>query len=94
MIIFIRRLEKNINIKFEFGENLNVQQFVDFVGLGFNYIFIGLVVSLDNHFAAYCRSPIDQKWYKYDDMKVTLVSNANEEILKSNSSILFYQNIK
>ena len=98
MIIFISRLERiNLDMKFEFYEYLNVQQIVDLHGFGFNYQLIGVVVSLDKpdkekHFIAFCRSPIDRKWYKYDDMNVTLVSNANEEIFKSNPSILFYQN--
>ena len=98
MIIFINKLERfNSNMKFEFYEDLNVQQFVDFPGLGFNYKLIGVVVSsnnsdIDKHFIAFCRSPIDKKWYKYDDMKVELVSNIKEEILKSNPSILIYEN--
>ena len=100
MIIFINRLEKiNLNIKFEFYKDLNVQQYVDYPGHGFNYQLIGVVVSLEKpgkekNFIAFCKSPIDQKWYKYDDMKVTLVSNVNEEIFNSNPSILFYQNVK
>jgi hypothetical protein len=98
MIIFISRLEKiNLEMKFEFYEYLNVQQYVDLHGYGFNYQLIGVIVSLDKpgkekHFIAFCRSPIDRNWYKYDDINVTLVSNVNEEIFKSNPSILFYQN--
>ena len=99
MIIFINRLKKvDLEMKFEFDEYLDIHQFIDFKGIGFSYKLIGVIVSLDEqgedkHFITFCRSPIDQKWYKYDDMKVTLVSDSNEEVLKSNPSILIYEKI-
>ena len=99
MIIFINRLKRvDLEMKFEFDEYLDIHQFIDFKGIGFSYKLIGVIVSLDEqgedkHFITFCRSPIDQKWYKYDDMKVTLVSDSNEEVLKSNPSILLYEKI-
>ena len=99
MIIFINRLKRvDLEMKFEFDEYLDIHQFIDFRNVGFSYKLIGVIVSLDEqgrdkHFIAFCRSPIDQKWYKYDDMKVTLVSDYNKEILKSNPSVLLYEKI-
>ena len=99
MIIFINRLKRvDLEMKFEFDEYLDINQFIDFKTIGSSYKLIGVIVSLDEHgrdkrFIAFCRSPIDQKWYKYDDMEVTLVSDSNEEILKSNPSILLYEKI-
>ena len=99
MIIFIKRLKRvDSEMKFEFDEYLDIHQFIDFKDVGFSYKLIGVIVSLDEqgrdkHFIAFCRSPINQKWYKYDDMKVTLVSDNNKEILKSNPSVLLYEKI-
>ena len=98
MIIFINRLKSvDLEMKFEFDEYLDIGQFIYFKDFGFSYKLIGVVVSLDEqgkYFIAFCRSPIDQKWYKYDDMKVYLVSDFNEEILNSNPGILLYEKIK
>ena len=98
MIIFLNRYEKfNSQMKFNFYEDLNIGKFIDLKEYGFLYKLIGVVISLnepdkDNHFIAFCRSPIDQKWYKYDDCKVSLVRNVDEEIFRNNiPNILFYR---
>lgn len=97
LIIFISRFEIiNKRMKFEFYEYLNIQQYIDIKNFGFSYKLNGVVASLDKrgedkHFIAFCRSPIDQKWYKYDDTKVSLVVKSEDEIFKTNPSILFYE---
>ena len=50
------------------------------------------------HYLAYCKSPIDNIWYKYNDDSVNLIDNNNiiNEISNNSlyTSILFYQNEK
>ena len=50
------------------------------------------------HYLAYCKSPIDNLWYKYNDDSVNLIDNNNiiNEISNNSlyTSILFYQNEK
>ena len=98
MIIFLNRYEKiNSQMKFNFYEDLNIEKYIDLKEYGCFYKLIGVIISLNGpdknkHFIAFCRSPIDQKWYKYDDSNVSLVRNADEEIFKNNiPNILFYQ---
>ena len=98
MIIFLNRYEKiNSQMKFNFYEDLNIEKYIDLKEYGCCYKLIGVIISLNGpdknkHFIAFCRSPIDQKWYKYDDSNVSLVRNADEEIFKNNiPNILFYQ---
>ena len=98
MIIFLNRCEKiNSQMKFNFYEDLNIGKYIDLKQYGCCYKLIGVVISVNDldknkHFIAFCRSPIDQKWYKYDDSSVSLVRNAVEEIFNNNiPNILFYQ---
>ncbi len=47
------------------------------------------------HFITCCKSPIDQKWYKYNDGIVTSVINFKEEIIDyAMPDILFYQKLE
>ena len=63
------------------------------------YNLIGVIspigeMSETSHFFACCKSPIDNKWYKYNDESVTPVNNYKEEIIGHTMSyILFYQKI-
>ena len=58
---------------------------------------IGVVTHLgesdaSGHFIAYSKSPIDDKWYKYNDDLVTKVINFKEEIIDyAMPYILFFQ---
>ena len=101
LVIFINRLEGfNSKIKFQFYEKLYLEKYIQFKDVGFCYNLIGVVAAYDNylmekHFFAFCKSPIDSKWYKYDDDKVSHIVDTNQEILNNNIPyILFYQNAK
>ena len=44
------------------------------------------------HFVASCKSPCDNKWYRYNDSIVHQIFNIKSEIIDlGNSYILFYQ---
>ena len=66
--------------------------------LNYRYVLIGIVIHIgnsgeDGHFFTYCKSPVDKKWYSYNDSKVEEISDP----LESNKGIpylLFFQKIK
>jgi len=47
------------------------------------------------HYIATCKSPLDGKWFRYDDINVIPISDLNKEVLNFNIPyILFYQRKK
>lgn len=44
---------------------------------------------LGGHYTAFCRNPLDEKWYEFDDSKVKPLSEA--EVKTSSAYMLFYQ---
>ena len=74
-------------------------QFIENKETGFKYKLIGVVTHLgesgaSGHFIAYCRSPINYQWYRYNDDLVTKVINFNEEIINyAMPYILFFQKV-
>ena len=46
------------------------------------------------HFVASCKSPIDNKWYRYNDAMVNPITNIHKEVIDFGTPyILFYQKI-
>lgn len=41
------------------------------------------------HYTAFCKNPIDQQWYSFDDTRVTQISQS--DVVTSDAYILFYQ---
>ena len=73
LIININR-EKGIqfNIKLDFTEYLNIHDFLFFKDNHFKYKLIGVVSYFNTsegneHFIAFCRSFVNDQWYRYDD---------------------------
>ena len=65
--------------------------------LNTRYELIGIVIhvgnsGLDGHFYTYCKSPVDRKWYSYNDSRVKYISDPIQEI-KGIPYLLFYQKI-
>ena len=66
---------------------------------GFNYQLIGVIThigesGMGGHFIAYCRDPIYNYWYKYNDSIVTPVGNFQSEVINfAMPYLLFYQKI-
>ena len=96
LIIFINR-KFDLNLKFQFFEQINLQNYLEFKNTGFNYKLIGVVASNneneeEDHYIAYCQSPIENKWYQYNDDKVYTVINFDQQMLKNSKPyIIFYQ---
>ncbi len=100
LIIILNRGKRNqFKVKLEFKEQLDLSNFIIRKETGYMYNLIGVIspigeMSETSHFFACCKSPIDNKWYKYNDESVTPVNNYKEEIIGHTMSyILFYQKI-
>ena len=98
IIILNRGKGIEFNVKLEFYEDLFLDYFVENKDSGTKYKLIGVVTHLgesgaSGHFIAYCRSPINYQWYRYNDDIVSKVVNVNEEIMNYGMPyILFFQN--
>ena len=97
IIILNRGKGIEFNVKLEFTEYLNIQNYVKEQNDSNNYKLIGVVTHLgenseSGHFIAYCRSPVDDNWYKYNDDIVNSVNNFQKEVIDfAMPYILFYQ---
>ena len=58
-----------MNISFQVDNNLNLDKFIEYKNSLRNYILTGIVsFSLnDKKYVSFCRSPVDFKWYLYND---------------------------
>ena len=46
---------------------------------------------LSGHFIASCKSPVDNKWYRYNDSNVSPISNIKKDVIDFGTPyILFY----
>ena len=86
------------NIKINFPEILNTNGIAINPG---NYLLYGVVKHFGDssscgHFAAYCRSPIDNCWYFYNDAIVTPINENEKARIQENglTYILFYKHLK
>jgi ubiquitin carboxyl-terminal hydrolase 8 len=83
------------NIKLDFTETLNIHDFIYFKDSPFKYKLIGVVTHFgpsgdSGHFIAFCRSFVNDQWYKYNDAMVTS-SSFIEARDTGIPYILFYQ---
>ena len=97
IIVLNRGKGIEFKVKLEFAQELNLNQYVVDKTTSFNYELIGVVTHLEEsgnseHFIAYCKSPIDENWYQYNDELVSKIENFNKDIKDNTlSDILFYQ---
>ena len=95
LILNIER-EKNfkLNIKFNFDENLDLNDSIYYKNIKYNYQLIGVVTKINNkNFIAFCKSFKDNNWYKYNDSIVT--QSSFKEIKNSQIPyLLFYSLIE
>ena len=85
-------------IKMEFYTEIDLTNYVEYKeNKPIMYDLIGVVTHMGGsdqygHFIAACRSPIDNKWYQYNDDMAFAVQNFNTQILNyAMPYILFYQ---
>ena len=86
------------DIKINFGEYLDLKKFIYYKESPYFYELIGIVThfgpsSMGGHFIAFCKSFVEQKWYKYNDSIVT-DSSFQEASSTGVPYILFYSFIQ
>ena len=99
IIILNRGKGIEFNVKINFFEDLNLENFVEHKETGCNYKLIGVITHLggndmNGHFIAYCKDPISKDWYQYNDAIVNPVSNFQNDVINyAMPYLLFYQKI-
>ena len=87
------------NVKINFVEYLNLENYIEYKNTGYQYRLIGVIThigesSMSGHFIAYCLDPIIKKWYKYNDAIVNEVTDFQNEVINfAMPYLLFYQKI-
>ena len=96
IIILNRGKGIEFDVKINFSEELNLSNYIQFNDKS-NYQLIGVIThigesSMSGHFIAYCKDPITNKWYKYNDAMVNEVENFQKEVIDfAMPYLLFYQ---
>ena len=96
--------ENNNDIKFELNENLDMKTYIKDIELKENlnynlYAIICLNISFEEnknkiHHVAFCKSLVDNKWYKYDDNIIEPITDLQNEVDKCGMPVaLFYQKL-
>ena len=99
LILILNRGKGNIyNVKLNFEEIIDIGNFVT-VKKSKNLIYHLYAIvthigpsNMGGHFIAFCKSPIDNNWYKYNDAMVDYVGDFYKDILNFGVPyILFYE---
>jgi len=99
VLILILNRGKGIefDVKIYFTEKLDLSKYIENKESGYMYKLIGVIThlgesSMSGHFIAYCKDPIDGKWYKYNDAIVDEVKDFKKEVIDfAMPYLLFYQ---
>jgi len=99
LVLILNRGKGNIyNVKLDFPEILDITQFVlrkDMPKIV--YYLYGVITHIGQsgpnaHFVASCKSPVDKKWYRYNDAIVNQITDIQKEVFNFGTPyILFYQ---
>ena len=101
LILILNRGKNNkYNIKLDFNEVIDITQFVmQKEKPQIAYSLYGVITHIGEsgpnaHFVASCKSPVDNKWYRYNDAFVNPISDIQKEIVDFGTPyILFYEKI-
>ena len=98
IIILNRGQGIQFKVKLEFIEILDITNYVRFNNNSrCNYKLVGVVTHMgesgaSGHFVAFCRSPINNQWYNYNDDLCFPINNFKEQVIDyAMPYILFYQ---
>ena len=102
LILILNRGKGNIyNIKLEFPESINITKFViKKEKPNIIYNLYGVLTHIgesgpDAHFVASCKSPVDNKWYRYNDAFVEPINDVQKDVIDFGTPyILFYKKMK
>ena len=99
LILILNRGKNNMyNIKIYFEEAIDITQYV-VINDGNKWIYnlYGVITHIGEsgpnaHFVASCKSPVDNKWYRYNDAIVNPINNVQNEVINFGTPyILFYK---
>ena len=101
LVLILNRGKGNIyNVKLDFTEKIDITDYVlQKESPKIIYTLYGVITHIGQsgpsaHFIASCRSPVDFKWYKYNDAFVTEITNFQKEVIEFGTPyILFYQKV-
>ena len=98
LVLILNRGKNNMyNVKLEFYETIDISQFVLDKNTPQVFNLYGVITHIGEsgpnaHFVASCKSPIDNKWYRYNDAFVNPIDNVLKDVINfGNPYILFYQ---
>ena len=98
LVLILNRGKNNVfNVKLNFTEIIDITQFVSAKIEKMIYKLVGVITHYGEsgpnaHFLAFCRSPINDKWYRYNDAVVTDVKNFQKDVIDFGTPyILFYK---
>ena len=102
LILILNRGKNNMyDVKVEITETIDITQFVLEKDLPqITYDLYGVITHIGQsgpnaHFIASCKSPVDNKWYKYNDAFVNSITDFQKEVIQCGTPyILFYQKNK
>ena len=99
LVLILNRGKDNIyDVKLDFSETIDITEFVlqkDIPQIIYNLY--GVITHIGQsgpnaHFVASCKSPVDNKWYRYNDSLVNPITNLQKEVIYFGTPyILFYQ---
>ena len=97
IIILNRGQGIEYNVKINFLEVINLENFIEMKQTGCIYKLIGVIThigesGMGGHFIAYSKNPISNEWNKYNDSIVTPVNNFQKDVIDfAMPYLLFYQ---
>ena len=99
LILILNRGKGNIyNVKLDFNEKIDITEYVIEKEMPkIEYNLYGVITHIGEsgpnaHFIASCKSPIDFKWYRYNDSIVSPITDIQKEVIDFGTPyILFYQ---
>ena len=101
LVLILNRGKENIyNVKLDFYEKIEITDYVlEKETPKIIYTLYGVITHIGQsgpsaHFIASCKSPVDFKWYKYNDAIVTKIIDFQKEVIEFGTPyILFYQKV-
>ena len=101
LILILNRGKGNIfNVKLDFGEKIDITDYVlQKDNQRIIYILYGVITHIGQsgpsaHFVASCKSPVDFKWYRYNDAMVNPINDLQKDVIDFGTPyILFYQKV-
>ena len=98
LIMILNRGKDNVfNVILKCPIEINLTKFVLNAKEQYIYTIYGVITHIgesgqSGHFIASCKSPVDKKWYKYNDAIVSEIKDFNQEVVNFQTPyILFYE---